>query len=289
MRRLALSAVVLGVALSLALPAAAHTPEGPAAVSILFEAYAPPTISVLAGDPVTWNNTSSREHTVTARNGRFDSGNIQPQRTYGQQFTDTGAYSYFCRIHPTMNGTVDVRALLLKGPTDAVASGTQVELAGRAIPGVTSVSIQEDRGSGFQTTSTAAVADGKFHALVRPQASTSYRAVAGPHVSATVRVIVGRPLAASARRRGRKKIRLTVKALAAQPGVPVVLQTWLKERFGWWPIARGRLDRSSQARFDVRRRSRGRRLRVVLTEADGVTPRGTSNVVKMRGMSRRRR
>ncbi len=84
MRRLALSAVVAGVALSLALPAAAHTPEGPAAVSILFEAYSPPAISVLAGDPVTWNNTSSREHTVTARNGRFDSGNVQPQRSYAQ-------------------------------------------------------------------------------------------------------------------------------------------------------------------------------------------------------------
>ena len=289
MRRGLLATVVAAATLALALPAAAHAPEAPARVSILFASYDPPRISVLAGDPVTWTNTSSRDHTVTDRRGRFDSGIVAPQRSYAQRLTSSGDYPYFCRIHPTIQGTVEVRALLLKGPTSAVPSGAQLELAGRAIAGVPSVAIQEDRGSGFRTISNVAVAAGKFHALVRPQASTSYRAVAGPHVSASVRVVVGRPLAVSARRRGRKSIRLTAKALPAQPGAPVVLQTWLKERFGWWPIARRRLDQSSQARFTVRRRSRGRRLRVVLTEPDGVTPRGTSNVVKMRGMPRRRR
>jgi hypothetical protein len=102
-------------------------------------------------------------------------------------------------------------------------------------------------------------------------------------------VSVGRPLELRARRQGRKRVRLTAKATAAQPGAPVVLQTWLKERFGWWPIARRRLDRASQARFTFRRRSRGRRLRVVLTEPDGVTARGTSNVVRVRRAARSRR
>jgi plastocyanin len=285
----ALLAAVAAAVLALALPAVAHTPEPPARVSILFAAYDPPRITVLAGDPVTWTNTSPRDHTVTDRAGRFDSGVVPPQRSYAQSFTSSGDYPYFCRIHPTIQGAVEVRALLLRGPATAVPSGTQLELAGRAIAGVSAVTIQEDRGSGFRAISTAAVAAGKFHALVRPQASATYRAVAGPHISPAVRVVVGRPLALASRRRGRKSVRLTVKALTAQPGAPVVLQTWLKERFGWWPIGRRRLDSSSQARFDVRRRSRGRRLRVVLTERDGVTPRGMSNVVRMRGMSRRRR
>jgi hypothetical protein len=121
---------------------------------------------------------------------------------------------------------------------------------------------------------------------VRPQASATYRAVAGPHVSPAVRVVVGRPLALSAKRRGRRSARLTVKALPPQPGATVVLQTYLKERFGWWPTARRRLDSASQARFTVRRRSRGRRMRVVLTEPDGVTARGVSNVVRVRRASR---
>lgn len=289
MRRGALAAVAAAAVLALALPAWAHGPEAPATVSILFEAYDPAQTTVLAGDPVTWTNMSPREHTVTARNGRFDSGNIPPTGSYAQTFPASGAYAYFCRIHPTMSGTVDVRALLLKGPAGAVESGTQLELAGRAIPGLSSVTIQEDRGSGFRAISTVAVAAGKFHALVRPHASATYRAVTGPHVSPSVRVVVGRPLELAARQHGRKRVRLRVRALLAQPGAPVVLQTWLKERFGWWPIARRRLDRSSETRFSVRRRSRGRRLRVVLTEPDGVTPRGMSNVVRMRGLSRRRR
>lgn len=282
MRRGALATVAAAAVLALALPAAAHGPEGPATVSIQFQAFEPAEMSVLAGDSVTWRNTSPREHTVTAQDGRFDSGNIAPSHgTYAQSFGASGAYPYFCRIHPTMQGTVDVRALLLKGPSAAVPDGTQLELAGRAIPGLEAVTIQEDRGSGFSTISNAVVADGKFHVLVRPQASTTYRAVAGEHVSPSVRVIVGRPLALQARRRGRRSVRVTARALPPQPGSPVVLQTWLKERFGWWPVARGRLDRSSRAHFTVRLRSRGRRLRVVLTEPDGVTTRGLSNVVRI--------
>ncbi len=250
-------------------------------MSILFASYDPPRITVLAGDPVTWTNISPREHTVTDRRGRFDSGVVAPQRTYAQRFTSSGDYPYFCRIHPTIQGAVEVRSLLLKGPASAVPSGTRLELAGRAIPGVSPVTIQEDRGSGFRTVSTAAVAAGKFHALVQPQASTTYRAVAGPHVSPSVRVVVGRPLTLAARRGGRDRVRLRVTTDPPQPGATVVLQTWLKERFGWWPVARRRLDRSSQARFTFRRRSRGRRVRVVLTEPDGVTARGASNVVRI--------
>lgn len=289
MRRAVPATGAVAAALALALPAAAHEPEGPATVSILFQAFNPPQMAILAGDPVTWANTSAREHTVTARDGRFDSGNIPPTRQYAQRFAASGAYPYFCRIHPTMQGTVDVRSLLLKGPAGPAVSGSQLELAGRAIPGVSAVTIQEDRGSGFRTISTAAVAAGKFHALVRPEASTTYRAVAGPHVSPSVRVVVGRPLTLSARRHGRKQVRLSVKTVLAQPGATVVLQTWLKERFGWWPVSRRRLDRSSQAHFTVRRRSRGRRMRVVLTEADGVTARGVSNVVRISRLPRAHR
>ena len=291
MRRSALaSAAVAGtlaLAVALALPAVAHGPEEAPRVSILFQAFDPGQIDVLAGDPVSWTNTSGREHTVTERRGRFDAV-VQPHQSYVQRFPAAGAYPYFCRIHPTMTGTVDVRTLLLKGPAAAVVSGSQVELQGRAIPGLNSVTIQEDRGSGFRTLSATTVAGGKFHALVRPTASATYRAVAGPPVSPSVRVVVGRPLALSARRRGRKKVRLAVKAIPVQPGATVVLQTHLKERFGWWPVARRRLDRSSRARFTVTRRKRGRRMRVVLTEPDGVTPRGVSNVVRVPRAPRRR-
>ncbi len=276
-----MAAVCAAVGFAMALPAGAHGPEDPGTVAILFGAFEPARRTVLVGDQVTWTNTSSRTHTVTSRNGRFDSGELAPRSTYGQTFRALGPHPYLCRIHPSMTGTVDVAALLLKGPVGAVVGGAQVELAGRTVPGPSSVTIQEDRGSGFRAISTVPAAAGKFHALVHPRASTTYRAVAGPHASPPVRVVVAPALALSARH-GRRRVRLAVRAPIAEPGTPVILQTYLRERFGWWPTGRRRLDGTSGAVFRVRRRARGQQLRAVLTEPDGVTVRGVSNVVRIR-------
>ena len=280
-RGAAAAMLIAGGMLAAALPGLAHGPEERAMVSMQFQAFSPPQTTVLAGDPVTWTNSSPRPHTVTARDGRFDSGMVQPHAAHVERFTVIGNSPYFCRIHPAMTGSVDVRALLLTGPPGVVVSGSQVELAGRAVPGLGPVTIQEDRGSGFQATSSATVTAGRFHALVHPRSSATYRAVAGSHVSPPVRVVVGPGIALSARRgRGRRRVRLAVTAPAAPPGATVVLQAYLKERFGWWPVGRRRLDGRSGAQFSVR--PSGRRLRAVLTEPDGVTVRGVSNVVRIR-------
>jgi hypothetical protein len=60
----------------------------------------------------------------------------------------------------------------------------------------------------------------------------------------------------------------------------VVLQLKLRERFGWWPIARARLDKSSRARFTVRGHA-GAPARVVLVGPDWATPLSASRVVKL--------
>lgn len=259
-------------------PALAHGPAGPAGVSIRFQSFDPSQLTVLAGDEVTWTNTSAREHTVTQRDGAFDSGSLGPARTFKHGFAATGLYRYVCKLHPSMTGQVDVRALLLRGPRSSVARGAPTALEGRTTPGPQAVTIEEDRGSGFRATSTVDVVDGKFHTVVRPTATTTYRATAGSEVSAPVVVVVERPIALTARLR-RRTARLTVRALPPQPGTTVVLQFYLRERFGWWPVARRRLDRFSSARFTI---PRGRRVRVVLTEPDGATVRGVSNVLRIR-------
>jgi hypothetical protein len=74
--------------------------------------------------------------------------------------------------------------------------------------------------------------------------------------------------------------RLTVSSLRPQPGARVMVQGFLRERFGWWPLARGRLDSKARARFALRRKS-ARRLRAVLTKPDGWTPLAVSNVVRL--------
>jgi hypothetical protein len=60
-----------------------------------------------------------------------------------------------------------------------------------------------------------------------------------------------------------------VRAVPPDPGGIVMLQLQLRERFGWWPAARSKLDRHSRAVF---RAPRGARARVVLTLDDGWTP-----------------
>ena len=50
----------------------------------------------------------------------------------------------------------------------------------------------------------------------------------------------------------------------------------LRERFGWWPVARARLDYRLAGAFRVQRPAR---VRVVLVDKDGWTPLATSRVV----------
>jgi plastocyanin len=70
--------------------------------------YSPNPVTVAAGDVVTWTNVGSFLHTVTADDGSFDSGGLDP----GAQFTWTasgaGTVAYHCTFHPWATGTVVV-------------------------------------------------------------------------------------------------------------------------------------------------------------------------------------
>jgi nitrite reductase (NO-forming) len=81
--------------------------------------FSPNVINVTIGDTVTWINHDAIPHTVTSGTGpsdpnkgkEFDSGlstPITPGKTFSHKFTRAGEYPYFCQLHPTMTGTVDV-------------------------------------------------------------------------------------------------------------------------------------------------------------------------------------
>ncbi len=67
-----------------------------------------PNFSVNVGDTVTWTNTGSMPHTVTAADGSFDSGPINPGDTFSFTFSAPGTYNYACTPHPWMKATVTV-------------------------------------------------------------------------------------------------------------------------------------------------------------------------------------
>jgi len=83
-------------------------PQAPVSVSIQNFAFSPATITVPVGTTVTWTNKDSVAHTVTSRNGTFDSGTLHQGDTFQFTFNSPGTYDYYCTIHPSMTGRVIV-------------------------------------------------------------------------------------------------------------------------------------------------------------------------------------
>jgi plastocyanin len=241
--------------------------------------FMPPKLTVLAGDTVGWRNGSFfNQHTVTS--ATFNSGPIVPGGGFFRQFNDPGPVLYACTIHPIMTGEVDVYRLLLTGPDKAVARGAATSLTGRVAPGVGTISIEEDTGAGFHAVATARSNAGTFRATVHPTAGGSYRAVSGADASPPVPVQV---TDRSEFKLKKSPGRLSVHVDPANPGARVSLQFKLRERFGWWTVARARLDPMSNASFPIHlRRQRRVRARVVLTQSDGWTPLAISEAVRVR-------
>jgi plastocyanin len=71
-------------------------------------AFSPSPIEVESGTEVTWRNEDPTAHTVTADDGSFDSGTLDPGSEFATTFEGTGTFDYFCQIHPTMRGAVRV-------------------------------------------------------------------------------------------------------------------------------------------------------------------------------------
>src|SRR5215212_5355794 len=77
-------------------------------ISVVDFAFEPGTLSVPAGATVTWTNTGSRPHTVTADDGSFDSGRLDPGEQFSQTFDQPGTFAYHCGFHPEMQGSIVV-------------------------------------------------------------------------------------------------------------------------------------------------------------------------------------
>lgn len=65
------------------------------------------TVSVEVGDVVRWTNEQSVTHTVTSGDDLFDA-TLSSGATLGFTFDEPGSFPYFCAIHPSMTGTVEV-------------------------------------------------------------------------------------------------------------------------------------------------------------------------------------
>lgn len=87
-------------------------PSGEAAksekVDIVEFTYQPDPVVVQVGGKVIWQNQDTAPHTATADDGSFDTGTIEKGKIGSETFKEAGTFTYFCAIHPTMHGTVEV-------------------------------------------------------------------------------------------------------------------------------------------------------------------------------------
>ena len=79
-------------------------------VSIVGQAggYSPSAPEAQVGTTVTWTNADTMTHTVTDDNAQFDSFDIAPGESWSLTFTEIGVFSYYCKYHPMMEGSITI-------------------------------------------------------------------------------------------------------------------------------------------------------------------------------------
>ena len=80
------------------------------AVDIVGQAggYAPENPTVQLGTSVTWTNRDATTHTVTDKEAGFDSFDIASGESFSLTFNEVGVFTYYCKYHPMMEGTITV-------------------------------------------------------------------------------------------------------------------------------------------------------------------------------------
>ena len=82
---------------------------GPKTHTVTIEAtsFKPDRLTVAVGDTVVWVNKDPFPHTATAA-GAFDSGGIDPEKSWKFLPAKKGSFDYICTFHPTMKARLTV-------------------------------------------------------------------------------------------------------------------------------------------------------------------------------------
>ena len=142
--RIGTTLAALAPILGLASAVSAATAPAETAVLVQNFSFQPPAVTIAAGGSVTWTVGSDPEqHTVTPREpGAFEgSGQLFTGDTFTVTFEQPGTVEYFCSLHPTMVGSVEVSVAptpVASGPAPAPAASPVASAptpAGEASPG----------------------------------------------------------------------------------------------------------------------------------------------------------
>lgn len=96
-------------------------------------AYSPASITVRAGDTVTWTNHDEAKHDVVTTSGptSFRSPLLAKGQSWSFTFSTAGSYSYYCSVHPDMRA----KATAQPAPTTTQAAPAPADPGTRAAAG----------------------------------------------------------------------------------------------------------------------------------------------------------
>ena len=86
----------------------ATTTPGPQITIENYE-FKPATLTVPVGTTVTWISRDDEPHTVTSAEDVFASPGLDADETFSYTFSTPGTYTYHCKLHPHMTGTIIVK------------------------------------------------------------------------------------------------------------------------------------------------------------------------------------
>jgi plastocyanin len=83
----------------------------PGEVGIDNFSFTPRELSIAVGETVTWRNHDDVPHQIVSADRKFTPSSVlDTGQSYKRTFDRAGTFPYFCSLHPTMTGTVVVRA-----------------------------------------------------------------------------------------------------------------------------------------------------------------------------------
>ncbi|MES1248689.1 MAG: cupredoxin domain-containing protein [Actinomycetota bacterium] len=176
--------LILPLAVLAALAVAAAIGAATTTVQITKNGFTPGTITVTAGDTVTWHNSDTKTHQVVADNGSFASPVLSAGQTYSFTPTKSGSFTYRDAYATSHKGTLKVNAppatLSLGASLQTVIYGSATQLNGQISNQLqnqpVTLSAQAYGKSVQSVQSTTTQSGGTFIFGVTPTISTTYTA-----------------------------------------------------------------------------------------------------------------
>jgi plastocyanin len=113
--------------------------------------FSPGSITVGAGDTVTWTNNGSAPEGHDVTGSGLGSGTLHSGQSYSHTFASPGSFPYFCSIHPFMKGSVTVQGASSGGAQGGGDQGATPTGTSPTAPGSESAAVRSTDAAGSAT------------------------------------------------------------------------------------------------------------------------------------------